>query len=58
VLVRNVELVSLYDESKKQKEEIEIKKKDLESMLYELKETQKQLIQSEKWHLLASLLQV
>ena len=53
--LRNIELVDLYEESKRQKEEIEIQKKIAEASLIELKETQKQLIQSEKMASLGEL---
>jgi two-component system, NtrC family, sensor kinase len=46
--LRNVELVSLYEESKKQKEEIQ-------NTLTELRSTQKQLVQSEKMASLGEL---
>ncbi|MEO5984150.1 MAG: tetratricopeptide repeat protein [Ferruginibacter sp.] len=46
--LRNVELAGLYEESKKQKAEIEEQKKNVENTLVELKAAQSQLIQSEK----------
>ena len=53
--LRNIELADLYEESKRQKEEIEVQKKNVEESLIELKETQKQLIQSEKMASLGEL---
>lgn len=53
--LRNVELAGLYEESKRQKEEIEIKKKQVETTLSDLKETQNQLVQSEKMASLGEL---
>ena len=53
--LRNVELAALYEESKRQKEEIEIQKKIADASLIELKETQRQLIQSEKMASLGEL---
>ncbi|MEP6951558.1 MAG: ATP-binding protein [Ginsengibacter sp.] len=53
--LRNIELASLYEESKKQKEEIEKQKISLEQTLEELKSIQTQLIQSEKMALLGEL---
>ena len=52
---RNVELASLYDESKRQKEEIEIQKKYADEALVELKAAQVQLIQNEKMASLGEL---
>ena len=53
--LRNVELASLYEESRKQKEEIGEQKKNVEETLAELKATQAQLIQSEKMASLGEL---
>lgn len=53
--LRNVELASLYEESKKQKEEIEVQKKNAENAVEELKAAQSQLIQSEKMASLGEL---
>ena len=53
--LRNVELASLYEESNRQKTEIEIQKKIAEASLIELKATQAQLIQSEKMASLGEL---
>jgi len=53
--LRNVELAGLYEESKRQKEEIEIQKKIAEASLVELKATQAQLIQKEKMASLGEL---
>ncbi len=53
--LRNIELADLYEESKRQKEEIEIQKGIAEASLIELQETQKQLIQSEKMASLGEL---
>ncbi len=53
--LRNVELADLYEESKRQKEEIEVQKKIADESLIELKETQAQLIQSEKMASLGEL---
>ncbi|MEJ7625235.1 MAG: ATP-binding protein [Ferruginibacter sp.] len=55
VKLRNVELAGLYEESKKQKEEIEIQKTNAVEALFELKSTQSQLIQSEKMASLGEL---
>ena len=55
VKLRNVELASLYNESTKQKEEIELQKKSLEGTLADLRSTQSQLIQSEKMASLGEL---
>jgi len=52
---RNVELATLYDESKRQKEEIEIQKKNADEALVELKAAQAQLIQNEKMASLGEL---
>ena len=48
ISLRNVELASLYDESRRQKEEIEVQKKHADEALVELKAAQAQLIQNEK----------
>jgi two-component system NtrC family sensor kinase len=53
--LRNIELVALYEESSRQKEEIEVQKKNLEQTLVELKLAQAQLIQSEKMASLGEL---
>ena len=53
--LRNIELASLYEESKKQKEEIEVQKKNVDDALVELKSTQAQLIQAEKMASLGEL---
>ena len=53
--LRNIELAGLYEESEKQKQEIEVRKKIAEDSLIELKITQKQLIQSEKMASLGEL---
>ena len=53
--LRNIELADLYEESKRQKEEIEVQKKIAEESLSELKATQAQLIQSEKMASLGEL---
>ncbi len=53
--LRNVELASLYEESNRQKDEIEIQKKIAEASLVELKAAQAQLIQSEKMASLGEL---
>jgi two-component system, NtrC family, sensor kinase len=53
--LRNIELASLYDESTRQKEEIEAQRNTLEQALNELKTTQTQLIQSEKMASLGEL---
>ena len=53
--LRNIELAGLYEESEKQKQEIEVRKKIAEDSLIELKATQKQLIQSEKMASLGEL---
>ena len=55
IKLRNVELANLYDESKKQKEEIEIQKKHADDALLELKAAQAQLIQNEKMASLGEL---
>jgi signal transduction histidine kinase len=52
---RNVELAALYEESTKQKEEIEVQKKNAEEALVELKAAQAQLIQNEKMASLGEL---
>jgi signal transduction histidine kinase len=52
---RNVELATLYEESTKQKEEIEVQKKNAEEALVELKAAQAQLIQNEKMASLGEL---
>jgi signal transduction histidine kinase len=48
ISLRNVELANLYDESRRQKEEIEVQKKHADEALVELKAAQAQLIQNEK----------
>jgi two-component system NtrC family sensor kinase len=53
--LKNVELAKLYEESIKQKNEIEQQKKMAEHSLTELKATQRQLIQSEKMASLGEL---
>jgi two-component system NtrC family sensor kinase len=53
--LRNIELAGLYEESKRQKEEIEIQKKIAEDSFIELQETQKQLVQKEKMASLGEL---
>ena len=53
--LRNVELAALYDESNRQREEIELQKQKAEKTLSELKAAQKQLIQSEKMASLGEL---
>ena len=53
--LRNVELAGLYEESNKQKEEIQKQKASLEQTVLELKSAQIQLIQSEKMALLGEL---
>ena len=53
--LRNVELAGLYEKSKKQKEEIQEQKRNVEKTLVELKATQSQLIQSEKMASLGEL---
>ena len=55
IRLRNVELASLYDESRRQKEEIEIQKKHADEALVELKAAQAQLIQNEKMASLGEL---
>ena len=55
IRLRNVELANLYEESKKQKEEIEIQKKNADEALVELKAAQAQLIQNEKMASLGEL---
>jgi signal transduction histidine kinase len=55
VTLRNVELAGLYEESTKQKEEIEVQKKNAEEALIELKATQHQLVQREKMASLGEL---
>jgi signal transduction histidine kinase len=55
IKLRNVELASLYEESTKQKEEIEVQKKNAEEALVELKAAQAQLIQNEKMASLGEL---
>jgi signal transduction histidine kinase len=55
VSVRNVELANLYEETNKQKEEIEVQKTNAEEALVELKAAQTQLIQSEKMASLGEL---
>ncbi len=55
IQLRNVELANLYDESKKQKEEIEIQKRNADEALLELKAAQAQLIQNEKMASLGEL---
>ena len=55
IKLRNVELATLYDESKRQKEEIEIQKKYADQALVELKAAQAQLIQNEKMASLGEL---
>ena len=55
IRLRNVELASLYDESRRQKEEIEIQKKHADEALVELKAAQAQLIQNEKMASLGQL---
>ncbi len=53
--LRNVELAALYEESNRQRQEIELQKQQAETTLSELKATQKQLIQSEKMASLGEL---
>jgi len=53
--LRNIELAGLYEESNKQKEEIEAQKRNVEATLFELKATQYQLIQSAKMASLGEL---
>ena len=53
--LRNIELVELFEESKRQKDEIEVQKKNVEDTLIELKKTQRQLIQHEKMASLGEL---
>ncbi len=53
--LRNVELAGLYEETNRQKEEIEVQKKKAENSLAELKAMQAQLIQSEKMASLGEL---
>jgi len=53
--LKNIELASLYEEIKKQKEEIEIQKNIAEGTLIELRSTQAQLIQQEKMASLGEL---
>ncbi|MFN2440388.1 MAG: sensor histidine kinase, partial [Chitinophagaceae bacterium] len=53
--LRNVELAGLYEESKRQKEEIEVQKKNVEEALVDLKAAQAQLVQSEKMASLGEL---
>ncbi len=53
--LRNVELAGLYEETNRQKDEIEVQKKKAEKSLAELKATQAQLIQSEKMGSLGEL---
>ena len=55
IKVRNVELANLYEESKKQKAEIEVQKKNADEALVELKAAQAQLIQNEKMASLGEL---
>ncbi|MBK7426824.1 MAG: GHKL domain-containing protein [Saprospiraceae bacterium] len=55
VSVRNVELAHLYEETNKQKFEIEVQKTQAEEALVELKAAQTQLIQSEKMASLGEL---
>ncbi|MCW3108212.1 MAG: ATP-binding region ATPase domain protein [Segetibacter sp.] len=53
--LRNIELANLYEETTKQKDEIEVQKKNAEDALAELKVTQAQLIQREKMASLGEL---
>jgi signal transduction histidine kinase len=55
IRLRNVELAGLYQESKKQKEEIEVQKKNADEALVDLKAAQAQLIQNEKMASLGEL---
>jgi signal transduction histidine kinase len=55
ISLRNVELANLYDQSRKQKEEIEVQKKYADEALVELKAAQAQLIQNEKMASLGEL---
>ncbi len=55
IRLRNVELASLYEQSNKQKQEIELQKKNVEESLAELKSAQAQLIQNEKMASLGEL---
>ena len=55
IRLRNVELANLYEESRRQKEEIEIQKKHADEALVELKAAQAQLIQNEKMASLGEL---
>ena len=53
--LRNLELASLYEEIKKQKEETENQKQNAEASLEQLRETQAQLVQKEKMASLGEL---
>jgi len=53
--LRNIELADLYEESNRQKDEIEVQKKNAEEAFIELKAAQSQLIQSEKMASLGEL---
>ena len=55
IRLRNVELANLYEESRRQKEEIEVQKKHADDALVELKAAQAQLIQNEKMASLGEL---
>ncbi|MEP7322683.1 MAG: 7TM diverse intracellular signaling domain-containing protein, partial [Saprospiraceae bacterium] len=55
IKLRNLELAGLYADSEKQKKEIEIQKMNTEKSLEDLKNTQAQLIQSEKMASLGEL---
>jgi signal transduction histidine kinase len=55
IQIRNVELAGLYEESRRQKEEIEVQKKNAEKALEDLQSAQTQLIHSEKMASLGEL---
>ena len=53
--LKNIELAALYEETNRQKEEIELQKANVETTLAELREAQTQLIQKEKMASLGEL---